>query len=207
MDETGHKRLFVVGLGNPGRKYIGTRHNVGFVVLDVLIRRWGLGEGKNGFEGLTWQVVPAKPAVPETDGGAEAAAVTILKPMTWMNCSGRSVSSMLKFYKTVPERMLVVLDDSALPTGKLRCRKNGSSGGHNGLDDIIRACGTEEIPRLRIGIGQPPGQMDLSDYVLGRFGKSETEIIDVAAEHAADAVEDWIFGDIERVMEKYNQNS
>jgi PTH1 family peptidyl-tRNA hydrolase len=189
-------RRFVVGLGNPGRKYARTRHNVGFMVLELLQNRWHLGAGKDSFEGLIWN---------HRIDRAQSRTVTLLAPMTYMNCSGRSVRKLLGFYKAKPSEMLVVLDDLALPLGRLRLRTSGSAGGHNGLDDIIRACETDEVPRLRIGIGQAPGVMDPKDYVLGKFDKNEIEEIGCAIQRSAEAVEDWLFDDMTRVMEKYNR--
>ncbi|MBN1553258.1 MAG: aminoacyl-tRNA hydrolase [Phycisphaerae bacterium] len=198
MDDQGHNAgKFVVGLGNPGRKYERTRHNVGFRVLDVLQRRWNLGEGKSAFEGRLWRAEPAR--------GGRIRRVRLLAPGTYMNCSGRSVRKMLEYYKASPDAMLVVLDDMALELGRLRVRPGGSAGGHNGLDDILRVCGTTDVPRLRIGVGQSPGVMDPKDYVLSAFGEKETEDIGAAIEQAADAVEMWIFEDIAKVMETYNR--
>lgn len=196
-DETNDRR-FVVGLGNPGRKYADTRHNVGFRVLEVLQNRWSLGSGKEVFEALTWSHHFGRNTV-------GMRRVTLLAPMTYMNESGRSVRKLLDFYKADPSDVLIVLDDMALPVGQLRIRPSGSAGGHNGLDDVIRVCGTMEVPRLRIGIGPSPGIMDPKDYVLGKFAKSELEEIGCGIQLAADAVEDWIFGDLLQVMEKYNR--
>ncbi len=191
-------RRFVVGLGNPGRKYVKTRHNVGFQVLETLRSRWALDSGKDNFEGLTWDYHFARP-------GAPLRRVTLLAPMTYMNDSGRSVRKLMDYYKADVSELLVVLDEMALPVAQLRLRPGGSAGGHNGLDDIVRACGTNDVPRLRIGIGAAPGVMEPSDYVLGKFGKDELEDIGSAIQLAADAVEDWLFGDISKVMEKYNR--
>ena len=190
-------RRIVVGLGNPGRKYARTRHNVGFRVLQTLVDQWALGDGREGFEGLTWNT--------RRNRGGDVRRVMMLAPMTYMNCSGRSVQGMLKYYKVRLDETLVVLDDLALPLGQLRIRSDGSAGGHNGLEDVLQACGTNEVPRLRIGIGAPPGGFDAKDYVLSKFRPDEQEEIDVAIRIAADAVENWIFGDIKQVMEKYNR--
>jgi PTH1 family peptidyl-tRNA hydrolase len=192
-------RKFVVGLGNPGRKYVRTRHNIGFGVLDALRQRWSLGEGREAFSGLTWDARPTR--------GRNSRAVTMLAPMTYMNESGRAVRALLDFYKASPGRMLVILDDLALPLGRLRLRSDGSAGGHNGLADIIRVCGTDEFARLRLGIGPAPGVMDASDYVLSKFRDEEVEDIGAAIQLAADAVEKWIFEDIRSVMEKYNRKA
>lgn len=200
MDDATHSvGKFVVGLGNPGRKYERTRHNVGFRVLDVLRKRWNLGEGRSDFESMLWQAEPSR--------RGSSCRVRLLAPQTYMNCSGRAVRKMLDFYKAGPESLLVVLDDLALDVGRLRVRNSGSAGGHNGLDDILRVCGTQDIARLRIGIGQPPGVMDSKDYVLSAFTENEIEDIGAAIEQAADAVEMWIFEDISKVMETYNRKT
>jgi len=192
------RRTFVVGLGNPGRKYERTRHNVGVRVLDVLRRRWRLGEGKEAFEGRVWQAEPVRPG--------RRQRVTLLAPQTYMNCSGRAVRKMLDFFQASPSEMLVVLDDLALPLGQLRIRGDGSAGGHNGLDDVLRTCG-EDVPRLRVGIGAPPGGMDPKDYVLSAFREDEKDEIAAAIEQAADAAELWIFEDIHKVMDTYNRQA
>jgi len=166
------------------------------MVLEVLQNRWSLGAGKDGFEGLVWNHRP---------GRAQSRSVTLLAPMTYMNCSGRSARKLLDFYKAQPSEMLVVLDDLALPLARLRIRPGGSAGGHNGLEDILQACGTDDVPRLRVGIGQAPGVMDPKDYVLGKFGKNEIEDIGCAIQRSADAVEDWLFDDMTTVMERYNR--
>ncbi|HAU37205.1 MAG TPA: aminoacyl-tRNA hydrolase [Phycisphaerales bacterium] len=191
---------FVVGLGNPGTRYARTRHNVGFRVLDVLRELWRMGEPRAAFEGLLIDGRVSRP-------GAEAQRVMLLAPQTYMNCSGRSVRAMLDFYKGAPDELLVVLDDLALPPGRLRLRAEGSAGGHNGLDDVLRVVGTTRVARLRIGIGAAPAQMDPADYVLGRFGPDEQDAIDVAIRVAADAVEDWLFGGIDSAMAKYNRKT
>lgn len=198
MEAQGHSAgKFVVGLGNPGRTYQRTRHNVGFRVLEVLQRRWNLGEGKTAFEGLFWQT--------ERTRGGQTRRVRLLAPQTYMNASGRAVRKMLDYYRAEPTDLLLVLDDLALELGRLRIRPAGSAGGHNGLEDVLRVCGTEAIPRLRIGIGAPPGGRDPKDYVLSTFTEPEIEVIDTATEQAADAVEEWLFEDLSKVMERYNR--
>lgn len=203
-EATSQTRRYVVGLGNPGRRYARTRHNVGFRVLEQLADRWTLGAGKEAFEGLCWQG-----RVHRTDEGpaGKATAVVMLAPMTFMNRSGRSVAAMARFYKARPEDLLVIMDDLALPTGQLRLRASGSAGGHNGLDDILRALGTDAVPRLRIGIGQPPGPVDPRDYVLGKFTEDEEADIRSALDRAADAVEAWAFDGLDKTMERYNRKT
>jgi PTH1 family peptidyl-tRNA hydrolase len=189
------ERKFVVGLGNPGRKYRDTRHNVGFDVIGLLAQRWSLGKPAERFHG--WVL----------DGrvGRDATPVTMLAPQTYMNRSGQAVRQMVDFYKASPADVLVVMDDMALALGRLRFRTSGSAGGHNGLADILRAMGSDQVPRLRIGIDSPPGPMDPADWVLGKFSAKEREIVDVAEQQAADAVEDWLSEPSQNVMEKYNR--
>jgi PTH1 family peptidyl-tRNA hydrolase len=195
MSEREHR--FIVGLGNPGRKYVGTRHNAGFDVLVELQRRWSLGAGKQAYEGLYWKTVQQK--------NGQQRDVSLLAPMTYMNASGRSVASMLKFYKATPADVLVVYDDLALPLGQLRARPDGSAGGHNGLSDIQRVLGTQEIARLRIGIGPCPGVMDSADFVLSKFRDHEKADMELAFVRSADAAELWLFNAMTRVMETYNR--
>ena len=187
---------FVVGLGNPTPQYEGTRHNVGFLVLADLRRRWDLGPGRQAFDGLRNDACLAA-----ADGPVR---VVLLEPHTYMNCSGAAVQKMVAFYKADCQDVLIVLDDLALPLGRLRARPGGSAGGHRGLADIQRALGTDQVPRLRIGIGSPPPQMDWVDYVLSRFRPDEQEAVDQAVRQAAAAVEDWLRHDLTYVMERYN---
>jgi PTH1 family peptidyl-tRNA hydrolase len=196
-DET---RRFVVGLGNPGRSYERTRHNVGFRVLAVLRRRWGVEGDRKAFGG---QMSEARP----TRGGAGERRVRLLEPHTYMNRSGLAVREMAAFYKADVEEILVVLDDMNLPVGRLRARSGGSAGGQKGLADVMARLGTDRVPRLRIGIGQPPAFMDGVDYVLSRFTPDEEEIVAEAVETAADAVEDWVFCGLSFVMDKYNRKA
>jgi len=198
-------RKFIVGLGNPGRKYTETRHNVGFRVLEVLQNRWSLGEGKKSFDGLIWETRIGRSA--EGSDLGKPTPVILLAPMTYMNNSGRPVRAMLDFYKALTDKdnLLVILDDLALPIAQLRFRASGSDGGHNGLADILQTCGTRNISRLRVGIGAAPGVMDPKDYVLGKFRPDEQEDIGAAIQIAADAVEEYLRDGIVKVMEKYNR--
>lgn len=182
----------VVGLGNPGRKYEGTRHNVGFCVAAELIRRHGQSRPKRAFQGEIVEVNLA---------GQKS---LVLCPHTLMNLSGGSVLEARDFYKVPHEDLLVLSDDLNLPLGKLRFRPSGSSGGQKGLADIIRRLGTEAVPRLRIGIGSPPPGRDGADFVLGRFTKAEQTEIDVAVMQAADAVELWAREGLPTAMNRYN---
>lgn len=182
----------VVGLGNPGRKYVGTRHNVGFYVLAELARRYGTSRPKARFGG---EVVEAQ---------LEEAAALLLCPHTYMNNSGKSVIEAQRFFKLENAEILVVCDDFHLPLAKLRIRAAGSAGGQNGLADIIRRLGTEEVPRLRVGVGTPPAGYDAADYVLGKFDKDERPVIDDAIVRAADAVVLWANGGVEVCMNQIN---
>lgn len=194
MDQSVTTRL-VVGLGNPDRRYENTRHNIGWMVLDEVRRRLDLGNARKAFHSHLWS------------GRIGPQPVLLAQPQTYMNRSGLAVAEMASFYKLAPRDMLVVLDDMALPPGRLRARQGGSAGGHNGLSDIVAALGTDQVPRLRIGIGPCPPQMDWADYVLSRFGKSEEEVIAPAIQRAADAVADWAVRGITFVMDKYNKDA
>ncbi len=191
------RRRLVVGLGNPGRKYRRTRHNVGFDVVELLAQRWQACAARAGFE--------SRLADASLTRSGRVAKVTLLEPETFMNRSGRAVKQAVDFYKAEPAEVLVILDDMNLPLGQLRARPEGSAGGQKGLDDILRHLGTREVPRLRLGIGQPPASWDPADFVLSRFSNEELEEIRTAQQEAADAVEDWIFDGLESVMERYNR--
>ena len=182
----------VVGLGNVGRKYEGTRHNVGFRVLAELAKRHGRTKPKRAFQGEVVEAV------------IEEGKTLLLCPHTLMNRSGGSVLAARDFYKIPSENLLIVSDDINLPLGKLRFRPSGSSGGQRGLEDVIRRLSTDEVPRLRIGIGSPPDGRDAADWVLGRFGKHEKDEIDVANMRAADAIEVWAREGLATSMNRYN---
>lgn len=182
----------VVGLGNPGRRYQGTRHNIGYVVLAELARQFGTTPPKAKFHG---EVVEAEM------GGQKA---LLLSPTTYMNLSGTSVQEAKSFYKLTDENLLVICDDLNLPVGKLRFRARGSSGGQKGLEDIIQRLGTEEFSRLRIGVGTAPEGWNWADYVLGKFTADELPLIDQAVKVAADAVATWAAQGIQLCMNQYN---
>lgn len=182
----------VVGLGNPGRRYQGTRHNIGYVVLAELARRFGTTPPKAKFHG---EVVEAEIS------GQKA---LLLSPTTYMNLSGTSVQEAKSFYKLADEDLLVICDDLNLPVGKLRFRARGSSGGQKGLEDIIQRLGTEEFSRLRIGVGTAPEGWNWADYVLGKFTAEELPLIDQAVKVAADAVATWAAQGIQLCMNQYN---
>ena len=197
----------VVGLGNPGREYVGTRHNVGFEVVDRLAEKLGwVGKGdfdriaKSKFDGLMYAGVVGR-------GGGEPERLVLLKPTTFMNLSGRAVQAAMGFYQLTPADVMIVLDDLALPCGKLRIRAGGSDGGHNGLRDIQRALGTNQYPRLRMGIDAPPPPVAGKDYVLGRFSPDQRKLIDPAIDRATGAIVTWVDKGISVAMNQFNVDS
>src|SRR5438132_1006143 len=181
----------VVGLGNPGKKYDGTRHNVGFRVVDTL----ALGPGVSSFQSRF------DAEVAELREGDDK--VLVVKPATFMNLSGRAVRQVMDFYQAAPADLLVVCDDINLPLGTLRFRARGTHGGHNGLRDIQQHLGTTEYQRLRIGVGAPPEEGAV-DHVLSRFRPAERPVIDDALAAATQAVVYWIHHGIEKAMNQYN---
>lgn len=182
----------IVGLGNPGRKYEGTRHNVGWEVISRLEKKYGGGPRRGRFQGETCDVT------------IEGEKVVLLCPQTFMNLSGASVQPARDFFKLDNTDLMIVCDDFNLPLGKLRIRVKGSSGGQKGLEDVIQRLGGDEFPRLRIGIGTPPENWDVADYVLSRFSPQERPEMDAATEKAAEALEVWIRLGIETCMNRYN---
>jgi PTH1 family peptidyl-tRNA hydrolase len=183
----------IVGIGNPGPEYAKTRHNVGFRVLDALAKRLNVSKQEARFRGV-YAVAPI--------GDLK---VGLLKPLTYVNLSGQAVSEAVKKLNLQPEQILVVLDDAQLPLGKLRMRPKGSSGGHKGLQSIIDALQTEEIPRLRVGIGSPPEGVDMVTFVLSPFEDDEELVIGEAVERAADAAIVWATEGINAAMQKFNK--
>ena len=183
----------IVGLGNPGKQYEQTRHNVGFCVIDVLARRWQIDMATEKFHGWFGS------------GAIKGEKAVLLKPTTFMNRSGQAVLPAGRFYRAELGDLLVVLDDLALPLGRIRLRGNGSAGGQKGLADIINRLGSDAFSRLRIGIGQPIG--DSSSYVLSRFGDDEAAEAKRSYERAADAVECWIAEGLDAAMTKFNAAS
>jgi PTH1 family peptidyl-tRNA hydrolase len=180
----------VVGLGNPGPEYNGTRHNVGFEVIDRLAAEWG----------LTWQLSKSWHAF-----WAKGEKVILVKPTSYMNRSGEPVQAVAHFYKVEPSEILVVLDDMALELGRLRLRPDGGTGGHNGLESVIVQFGTEEISRLRVGIGASPREGAV-DYVLGRFFEEERPLAEKAIARATDAVKCAIDNGLLSAMNLFNKN-
>jgi PTH1 family peptidyl-tRNA hydrolase len=183
----------VVGLGNIGSQYVNTRHNIGFEVVDEFAHQQHVQFHKGKFKG--------EEATVTLDGHR----VLLLKPHTLMNLSGDAVSAAVRFYKIPLKNVLVICDDVNLPVGKLRLRAKGSDGGHNGLWHVINRLGSQEFPRLRIGIGTKPPQMDLADYVLGRFLSAERPLMDDARDNAVRALETWVRDGIDTAMNTWNQ--
>ncbi|ADL06848.1 aminoacyl-tRNA hydrolase [Thermosediminibacter oceani] len=182
--------FLIVGLGNPGREYEETRHNVGFMVLDSLAAELGIKVDKVKFKGLLGE------------GVYEGKKLLLLKPMTYMNNSGQSVVEAVKFYKIPPENLVVIYDDMDLPVGRLRVRGSGSSGGQKGMESIIYHIATEGFPRIRIGIGRPKG--DVINHVLGRFDKEERKKIDAVIDAAVGAALTIVQHGVQEAMNRYN---
>lgn len=182
----------IVGLGNPDRQYEGTRHNVGFEVIDRLADRLFVSVEEKKFRGYYGKGII---------GGQK---VILLKPQTYMNLSGESVRAAADFYKIQPEHIIVVYDDVSLDVGQLRIRTKGSAGGHNGIKNIIAHLGTQEFPRVKVGVGAKPPRMDLADYVLSRFSKEDQAKMEDAFKEAAEAVETLITEGADRAMNRFN---
>ena len=193
----------IVGLGNPGPKYKGTRHNIGFEVIDEVARR----------AGVTFESAPADALMGRWRRGPDAAGVPddvlLVKPMTFMNLSGQAVGEVVRYFKADVGDVLIVLDEVQLPLGKLRARVRGSAGGHNGLKSVIAHLG-EDVPRLRVGVGRGPAddsgaaRRDLADHVLARFDADETPVAQRMTTRGADAVEAFVTSGIAAVMNGFN---
>jgi len=184
----------VAGLGNPGAKYRGTRHNIGFEVADLVASR----------HGVTFESSPADAVVARVRGGSP---VLIVKPLSLMNRSGQPVGELVRYFRIDLAGVLVVVDDVNLPLGQLRARSRGSEGGHNGLRSIVQALGTQAFARLRLGVGRGDPRRDLADHVLARFDADEQGAVAEAVERAADAVELFLAEGIEPVMNRYNRKA
>ena len=183
----------IVGLGNPGSRYRATRHNLGFMVIDTLADRWGIGVGGRRHEA-------------ELGTGEVAGTRAVLaKPQTFMNASGESVAKLRRLYRLDPTQILAIYDDLDLPLGKVRLRGDGGAGGHNGVASLIAVLG-KGFPRLRIGIGRPPGGGDPVGYVLEPFAVAELPTVQSAITRAADGVESWLRDGLEATMNTINRN-
>lgn len=185
--------FLIVGLGNPGHEYENTRHNIGFMAADALCEKFGATLGRLKHKALI------------SECGIGDKRLLIAKPQTFMNLSGAAVSEICKFYKIPYDKVIIMFDDVSLDVGKIRMRRNGSHGGHNGMKDISLSLNTNDIFRIKIGVGQKPNpEYDLKDWVLGKFPKSDAENISVALDKVVKAVQEVIDGKIESAMNKYN---
>lgn len=184
----------IVGLGNPTSQYEGTRHNVGFDVIDALADKYNIsvdGRKSRAFIGK---------------GIIEGQKVILVKPQTYMNLSGESIRGLVDYYKIDEEQeLLVIYDDVSLDVGQLRIRKKGSAGGHNGIKSIIANLGTQVFPRIKVGVGEKPKKYDLADYVLGHFSKADREIMEEGYQKAVKAIEMILKGELEAAMNEYNR--
>lgn len=193
LNKTSPLDFLIVGLGNPGRKYEESHHNAGFLALDDLAARLGASVTRAKFDALTGTAVLA------------GKKVLLMKPQTFMNLSGNAVGEAARFYKLSPQQVLVFYDDIALAPGKLRIRPSGSAGGHNGIKSIIGALGTQEFPRVRIGVGERRGgESDLADFVLSRFSETDRKVIFGRFDDVCDAAALIVGGDVTAAMNRYN---
>lgn len=190
---TGTPEYIIAGLGNPGAKYESTRHNTGFIFMDILASKYRIKINKIKFKAVT--------AVAEINSHK----CLLLKPQTFMNESGQSIREAAVFYKIPPEKIIVIFDDISLPCGKMRIRRKGSDGGHNGIKSIIYHLNSDDFPRIKMGIGKKPENYgDLADWVLSRFTGDEAKIMTETAEKAVEALEIMLTGDIDAAMSKFN---
>jgi peptidyl-tRNA hydrolase, PTH1 family len=187
----------IAGLGNPGARYRETLHNFGFEVVDELARR----------HGVTFDAAPADALMAKVRGadGSLDSGVLLVKPLTFMNISGRAIGDLQRYFKVEVDALLVITDDVNLPAGQLRARRGGSAGGHNGLKSIIASLGTDQFPRLRVGVGRGDPRRDLSDHVLGRIGADVKDTLATAVETAAQAAELFVTEGIAEVMNRFNR--
>lgn len=184
----------IVGLGNPGAKYANTRHNVGWMALDAFAKKHGVSVEKSGFQGVYG----------EMRWGPSAEKVILLKPLTFMNLSGRSIAPAAHFYKIDPAEILVVYDDMEIDVGRLRMRLKGSAGGHNGMKSAIAELGTQEFPRLRIGVGRPLPGWQVVDWVLSTFNADDAATIAGTLPKTVEAIETFLTDGITKAMNLYN---
>lgn len=185
--------FIIAGLGNPTREYEGTRHNVGFDVIDRLAVRYNIDVDVKKHRALIGK------------GMIAGQKVILAKPQTYMNLSGESIRSILDYYKVDPETELIVIyDDISLEPGKIRIRKKGSAGGHNGIKNIIAQLGTQNFQRVKVGVGEKPKGWDLADYVLGHFSKEDRGLVDDALKRVAGAVELMVQGEVDQAMNQFN---
>lgn len=190
----GVKMIIIAGLGNPGKEYVNTRHNVGFMAIDALASKYGIDVNEKKHKAIIGK------------GTINGQKVILAKPQTFMNLSGESLRELVDYYKPeVETQVIVVYDDITLDVGGIRVRKKGSAGGHNGMKSIIAHLGTENFQRVRVGIGEKPARMDLADWVLSRFSKEDLTILEDSLGEAVDAVTMLTEGGIDEAMNKYNR--
>ncbi len=186
--------FLIVGLGNPGKQYENTRHNVGFDAIDVLVDEYRIPSSGKQHKAMYGK------------GVIEGQKVILAKPLTYMNLSGEAVRAMVDYYKIDPEtELLVIFDDISLAPGNIRIRKKGSAGGHNGIKSIITHLGTQNFQRIKVGVGEKPKNWDLADYVLGTFSKDDRKLVDEALERTAKAAALIVQGEIDEAMNLYNK--
>ncbi|MHB0800194.1 aminoacyl-tRNA hydrolase [Bacillus thuringiensis] len=191
-ESSGTRMKLIVGLGNPGREYELTRHNIGFMAIDELAKRWNISLNEQKFKGVFGA------------GFVNGEKVILLKPLTYMNLSGESIRPLMDYYKIDVEDFVVMYDDLDIPVGKLRLRMKGSAGGHNGVKSMISHLGTQEFQRIRMGIDRPKNGMKVVDYVLGRFTSEEIPDVNHSIEKAADACEEWLNKPFLQIMNTFN---
>ncbi|MBQ8639283.1 MAG: aminoacyl-tRNA hydrolase [Lachnospiraceae bacterium] len=183
----------IAGLGNPTSQYKGTRHNVGFEVIDRIASKYNINVETKKFKGLVGT------------GMIGHEKVVLLKPQTYMNLSGESVQEAMNFYKPDMDQLIVIYDDVSLPPGQLRVRGKGSAGGHNGMKNIILHCGSQDFPRVRVGIGEKNPHQDLADYVLGHFQGEDKKLMDEAYDEAVEAVKTLVLDGLNEAMNQFNR--
>ena len=182
----------IAGLGNPTKTYEGTRHNIGFDMIDAIADKYNIDVTTKKHKALTGK------------GRIDGVPVILAKPQTYMNLSGESIRDIADFYKIPAENIIIIYDDISLEVGQLRIRKKGSAGGHNGIKNIIAHLGTQEFPRIKVGIGSKPEGWDLADYVLSKYSKAERECLRDAQQDVAGAAALMVHDDVDGVMNKYN---
>ena len=188
-----YNMFLIIGLGNPGREYVGTRHNMGFEAVDAICATYEIKLNKEKFRAIYGE------------GRIAGEKVLVIKPQTYMNLSGEAVRELRDWYKVEDEQILVIYDDISLPVGKLRIREKGSAGGHNGIKNIIYQLGTDVFPRMKIGVGAPDHpEYEVRDFVLGKFSKEEVEILVKTVVRGANAVEEFIRNGAKSAMNRFN---
>lgn len=187
--------FFLAGLGNPGKEYEHNRHNIGFMILNRFVKKYG-----ENFSKYEKQALIAKFLI-------EKKRLILVKPQTFMNRSGQAIVPLVRYYKIPLENMLIVYDDIDLPFGLIRIRPSGGAGGHNGLASIINQLGTNIFPRMRVGIGRPPGKQNAASYVLKNFSASETDVLEIILEKSCEAITVFLQDGIEAAMNRFNSSS